>query len=93
MFKLNRLVSRNSSQILNFIRFESTKTIDFIDKCVSELRVSEDIYLRSASLNWKYILNKDNLNFIDQNNQSRKGQGDINLVVYLKFNLILNKFY
>lgn len=45
-----------------------------------ELRVSEDIGLRAASLNWKYILDRDNLARIDLNNKNRKGTGDINLV-------------
>lgn len=83
MLKLNRILLNSTKKILNAARFESSscRTIDYIDKSVHELRVSEDIGLRAASLNWKYILDRDNLARIDLNNKNRKGTGDINLVV------------
>ena len=86
MFKL--IQSRNLFKYANnlvAVRFQSTNktetTINYIKNRIRNLRIYEDIELRPATLDWEYLLNKQNLSFIDLNNKNRKGLGNIQLVV------------
>ena len=55
--------------------------LKILEDSVQKLRIYDEIDLYPAALNWQHLLDKNNLNKINENNLNRKGNGDIaNLV-------------
>lgn len=62
------------------------------DGIIKHIRPFKNIDLLPAQLDWQYLLDKKNVNQIENNVKNRKGVGEINLLVSILI-LILSKFF
>ena len=89
------VLTKNSANLIKYSctpRFSSTirpsankLIIDNIRNGIKHLRIYEEIDLFPADLDWDYLLDKENIQKIEQNNLNRKGSGNIHKLVSFSF--------
>ena len=80
-----RLVKFYSTNDATCVINDNKFIIENIKNGIKHLRICDEIDLLPADLDWEYLLNKKNIEQIEQNNLNKKGVGDIKKVVMLIF--------
>jgi seryl-tRNA synthetase len=67
----------NTTCTRSFPIVELVPSIKLVEECVKKLRIYDEIDLLPADLDWNHLLDKKNLNKIEENVKSRKAHGNI----------------